>query len=241
MHYGVQHGKRRVADHTCLPALDNEFVWYRIVGFGLDGFAHRSIEAAWNSYDYAGHRAYGYARPDRGTSIVAHSAVLVEATTWRAADAADVSRLHGTVGRGEWRRSRAIVPDHTCLPALDNEFVWYRIVGSGLDGAARQTIEAAWESYYRAGHRAYGYARPDRGTSIAAHSAVLVEATTRRAADAADVSRLHGTAGRGEWRRTTTNLCARWQASKASGESLAGFSESQRPHRLRDLAGGGRR
>lgn len=77
--------------------------------------------------------------------------------------------------------------------------MWYRVVGSGLSGAARRSIDDAWRSYYRNGRVAYGYRPDEYGTAVAAHSARLVQATTKRAAESADVSAARGTVGRGRW------------------------------------------
>ncbi len=56
---------------------------------------------------------------------------------------------------------------------------WYRVVGRGLSSAPKRTAEAAWESFYRRGARAYGYRRADAAAAREAHAARLVEAATR--------------------------------------------------------------
>ena len=62
------------------------------------------------------------------------------------------------------------------------EFPWYRVVRAGLGGAVARDPGAAWDSFYRAGRREYGYQEWHHGTARNAHNAVLVGATTRRAA-----------------------------------------------------------
>jgi len=82
----------------------------------------------------------------------------------------------------------------------DNITQWYRVVGFGASGAVQRCPEAAWESFYRLASRRYGYGPADRGTAVSAHSARLVIASTRRAAEAADVSLgPSGRVGRGWW------------------------------------------
>lgn len=81
---------------------------------------------------------------------------------------------------------------------------WYRIVAAGgFSGPIRRTPEEAWEAWENMLLRAAGspyHGRPDLiGTARAAHAARLIAATTRRAAEAADVSATHGHVGRGRW------------------------------------------
>ena len=108
---GVHKGEHHTDYHECLPAIDCEYTWYRVVGFGLSGTVQRSVGAAWKAYLRAGKIAYGYASHDEGTSVAAHSAALTEATTRRAAIDADISVVHGKCGEGVWRRSQAEVED----------------------------------------------------------------------------------------------------------------------------------
>lgn len=76
--------------------------WFRVVGAGLSGPARRTEAAAWNAYQRAGKRAFGYEPHQQGTSVAAHSARLACGTTRRAVDDADPSKTRGRVGRGEW-------------------------------------------------------------------------------------------------------------------------------------------
>ena len=82
---------------------------------------------------------------------------------------------------------------------METERRYYRVIGMGLNGAVCDTPERAWDSFYRNGRSEYGYAHHDDGTARAAHSARLAVATTRRAADAADISSTGGSVGRGRW------------------------------------------
>lgn len=77
---------------------------------------------------------------------------------------------------------------------------WFRVIGCGLSGNTYRDSDAAWESFWREARRA-GYREDECGTVLAAHEAVLIEATTKNAADNAHMSRAYGRIGRGEWWR----------------------------------------
>jgi hypothetical protein len=71
---------------------------------------------------------------------------------------------------------------------------WFRVVGYGTNGgAAKRSAEAAWESALRA--------IPEwlHGSQTARFHLTLVEGTTRKAVESADVSRSNGRHRRGEW------------------------------------------
>ena len=90
---------------------------------------------------------------------------------------------------------------HTCLSPLDEEYRWYRVIGAGLDGSVARDADSAWASFERAAARR-GYAPHEMGTARAAHSARLIEATTRAAAADAHLSSTWGRVRRGVWRGT---------------------------------------
>ena len=106
---------------------------------------------------------------------------------------------------GEWHETLgdAVVAFVEEMAEQEHEdgYSYYRVIGSGLVGDVARSGDAAWESFFQAGRRQYGYQRSDLGTAIAAHSACLIEATSRRAAEDADVSETYGTIDGGEWRR----------------------------------------
>ena len=81
-----------------------------------------------------------------------------------------------------------------------DDFNWYRVIGV-VSGAVKRDPEAAWESFYRRAPECNGtYWNSNRGTAVAANSARLIEATTKRAAQDADISQAGGRVGKGEWR-----------------------------------------
>lgn len=79
------------------------------------------------------------------------------------------------------------------MPAPDPAPRWYRVAGAGRAGAVHATAEAAWRSALR------GVPAHREGEVIAAHNLTLYAATTRAAAQDADLSRASGRCGRGEW------------------------------------------
>ena len=74
---------------------------------------------------------------------------------------------------------------------------FYRVIGFGLSGRPNPTVRGAWNSFHLAGRREYGYQPWQQGSAEAAHSATLIAAVGRRAADTADISELSGA---GWWR-----------------------------------------
>lgn len=86
--------------------------------------------------------------------------------------------------------------------AMDDGARWWRVIGvGGHEGPARRSpreAEAAWERRMMA----RGYQAHELGTAWRAGSCRLVAGTTRRAVEDADVSRLRGSVGNGEWWRS---------------------------------------
>ena len=96
----------------------------------------------------------------------------------------------------------------TTITPTDAEYTWFRVIGSGISGAPKRSPDEACESFHACVSRSgwmsgsgRSYAACDHGSAVAAHSARLIEATTRSAALDADVSRSKGEYKRGHWRR----------------------------------------
>ena len=85
------------------------------------------------------------------------------------------------------------------MPVEDGDFKWFRVIGVTC-GAVCKDPDAAWKSFYRRAPECSGGRIWNRGTAEAANRARLIEATTMRAAQDADISEDGGCIGRGEWR-----------------------------------------
>lgn len=82
---------------------------------------------------------------------------------------------------------------------MQKQRLYYRIVCFGMtDGAVQDSPTAAWASWERLARR-QGYEEHQMGEVQAIHSARMVVATTRRAAEDADVSESGGEVGKGRW------------------------------------------
>lgn len=77
--------------------------------------------------------------------------------------------------------------------------LWYVVVGFGLRGSPQRTPKEAWNSAFRSGQVRYGYEKEDEQTCKAAHNLRLIEATTKRAANTASISRTAGIIANGAW------------------------------------------
>lgn len=74
--------------------------------------------------------------------------------------------------------------------------VYYRVIGaSGYLGPVKESPEEAWQAFY---HRWF---LRTRGNIDGLSTPVLIGATTRRAAEDADISQVNGRVGRGRWWR----------------------------------------
>ena len=82
---------------------------------------------------------------------------------------------------------------------MSTDATWYRIVTFGPAGgsAPKRSPQEAWAAHDSNLRARYG---DQASAAEAAHSPRLVEATTRRACAAADISVSSGSCGRGIWR-----------------------------------------
>lgn len=77
--------------------------YYRVCASGCGGAIKRSADEAWQSWERAVKREYGYYDSDMGTAQAAHSPAVAVGTTRRAVQDADISDAYGRrVGKGEW-------------------------------------------------------------------------------------------------------------------------------------------